>query len=133
MLFYLFNIWVPILAHKNNGPLNLQREKTVCAKRSTIQAQMYFWCSREIGKYLRIENLRNYKITKRRNMEDDDPLLCFGIHGVWSPGFITFYFSFIENRFFIHYIQITVFPSTTPPRSFPSFLPSTFTPFLSLT
>lgn len=70
------------MAHKNNGPLDLQRETTVYAKMSTIQAQMYFWCSREIGKYLRIENLRNYKVTKRSNMEDDDPLLCFGIHGV---------------------------------------------------
>lgn len=46
--------------------------------------------AREIGKHLRIENLRNYKVTERSNMEDDDPLLCYGIHCVWSPGFIIF-------------------------------------------
>lgn len=64
MLFYLFNIRVTILAHKNNDPLNLQREKTVYAKRSTIQAQRYFWCymrNRQALEDRELEKLQGHK------------------------------------------------------------------------
>ena len=52
---------------------------------------------------------------------------------VASENFILYLFSFIENRFFSHAIYlIMVSSSSTPPSSFPFFLPSGASLFLSL-